>query len=57
MTTVAILEIIRLLLELAVLAVKDMPPESRAAFWERHEARMAFWDGLAKKLIPEAPEG
>ena len=44
-----VLEIVRLSLELAVLAVKDMPQESRAAFWARHEERMAFWQGLIPK--------
>jgi hypothetical protein len=45
----AILEIIRLSLELAVLMVRDMTPEQRQAFWIRHEERMAVWHGLLPK--------
>ena len=50
MTVAAIVEIIRLSLELAVLMVKDLTPEQRTAFWTRHEDRMEFWAKFAERL-------
>ena len=52
-----ILRIIALSMELAMKQIAQMPPENQAAFWERHEKRMArlddafeFWQGLTEKL-------
>lgn len=50
MTPAAILEIIRLSLALALEAVQNMTPEQKAAFLDRHERRMAFWDQLLDKV-------
>jgi hypothetical protein len=50
MHLLAILRIIELTLELAVELVKSLPPEQRAAFAERHEARMAFFQRLAERF-------
>lgn len=46
MTVTAILEIIRLSLELSIKLIENMTPEQRAAFAERHEKRMDFWQNL-----------
>jgi len=42
----SILEIIRLSLAIAHEALQSMPPEAKAAFFERHEKRMAYFEGL-----------
>ena len=46
----SVLRIIELLLELAVEAVKGMTPDQKAAFWERHERRMEFWQGVLERI-------
>jgi len=53
MILTSIVEIIRLTLEIALVMAKDMTPEQRAAFWERHEQRMAFWQRLAERFQGE----
>jgi hypothetical protein len=45
-----ILQIIRLSLELAIRIHDSIPKEQHASFWEAHQARMAFWQGLFEKL-------
>jgi hypothetical protein len=45
-----ILEIIRLSLELASKIVDGIPKEQQAAFWERHERRMEYWQAFATKM-------
>lgn len=50
-----ILEIIRLILEITLEAMKNMPPEEKAAFWARHEANMAFWQKVFNRLNPVDP--
>lgn len=44
-----ILRIIELSLEIAADAIKHMPEADKAAFWARHDARVAFWEGLYQK--------
>ena len=50
MTPAAVLEIIRLLLELANKIHDDVPPTQRAQFWTDHAKRMAFWEDLFSRL-------
>ena len=50
MTLLSILRIIELTLELAVEMAKSMPPEQKAAFLQRHEQRMEFWQSLLDKV-------
>lgn len=45
-----ILSIIASLLKIAEKTVETMTPEQLAPFLERHEKRMAFWEGLAQKF-------
>ena len=45
-----VLGIIASLLKMAEKAVENMTPEQLTPFLERHEARMEFWEGLAKKF-------
>ena len=45
-----VLAIIRLSLELAFEILKAMPDAEKADFLRRHNERMEFWHGLAKKL-------
>ena len=48
------LEIVRLSLELLLVLVKDMTPAQRQAIAERHEKRMAFWEGIiARERAPD----
>ena len=45
-----ILGIIDKALAIALEISESMPPESKAAFWERHEKNMAFWQGLFDRM-------
>lgn len=38
------------ILKIAEAAVEKMTPEQVQGFIERHEKRMEFWEGLAKKF-------
>ena len=51
-TAATIARIIELTLEIALEAIKGMTPEQKVAFWERHEARMAFWQKLMDRVTP-----
>lgn len=42
----AILEIIRLSLEITLQILKDMPPAEKVKAWERHAKAMEFWEKL-----------
>lgn len=48
-----ILIIVRLSMELALLAVQTMPEAERADFWKRHNDRMEFWHGLVQRFQPK----
>lgn len=50
-----VLSIIDSLLKLAVISAAKMTPEQLAPFLERHEAAMAFWQGLAERFREEKP--
>ncbi len=41
--TLVILGIIDKLLDLSIEIVKGMPDAAKQAFWERHDARMQWW--------------
>jgi hypothetical protein len=45
-----VLGIIASLLKIAEKSMESMTPEQLAPFLERHEKRMEFWEGLAKKF-------
>ena len=45
-----ILGIIDKALAIALEISESMPEESKAAFWERHEKNMAFWQNLFDRL-------
>lgn len=49
MTILSVVEIIRLTLEI----INKLPPEALAAAWERHEARMAFFEKLIDRVTPD----
>ena len=51
-----ILQIIRLTLEIAADAVAHMPEADKAAFWARHDARIAFWEKVLGKVASLASE-
>ena len=53
MPVTTVLEIIRLSLEITLEVVKGVPPEQRAAMWERHERRMEFWERLFNRFEKE----
>ena len=53
MTLPLILGILDKLLALALMAMESMTPEQRTAFWDRHEARIAFFTGLAERFKGE----
>lgn len=46
-----ILRIIELTLEIAADAIKHMPEADKAAAWARHDARLAFWEGVYHKVV------
>ena len=46
----AILEIVRLALEITLQVIKDMPADQKAAAWAQHQQRMDFWQGLADRF-------
>jgi hypothetical protein len=52
--TLLILSIIDKVLAIALETVKGMPEESRKAFWERHDARMQFWQDLFQRESDKA---
>ncbi len=54
MHLLAILGIIDKSLELALLFARDLTPEARAGFLERHEARMVFFTSLAERFKGES---
>jgi hypothetical protein len=45
-----VLSIIASLLKIAEKSVQSMTPAQLAPFLERHEQRMAFWEGLAARF-------
>lgn len=45
-----ILSIIASIVKMAEHAAEKMTPEQFQAMWERHEARMAFWERLAAQF-------
>lgn len=51
----AVLEIIRLSLEITLQLIKDMPAEQKAKAWEQHQKNLAFWERLGSWLTPEKP--
>lgn len=53
MPVTAILEIIRLSLEITLKLITDMTPQQRAAFAERHERNMDFWQKIFNRFDKE----
>lgn len=49
-TLTLVLSIIASLLKIAERSMETMTPEQLAPFLARHEARMAFWEGLAQRF-------
>lgn len=49
----AVLEIIRLSLEITLQLIKDMPAEQRAEAWAQHQKNIAFWERIGSWLTPE----
>lgn len=45
-----VLAIIRLAMEIALVAIKSIPETEKAAFWKGYNEDMNFWRGIAKKL-------
>lgn len=54
MPVATILEIIRLNLEIFLKILDGLTPDQRSQLWAEHEQRQAFWQGLVKKLSPDA---
>lgn len=50
----AVLEIIRLSLEITLQLIKDMPADQKAAAWTQHQKNLEFWERVSGWLTPEA---
>lgn len=46
MNVIVFAEIVKLSLQLALEVVKSIPEDQRGAFWERHNKRMEWLEGL-----------
>jgi hypothetical protein len=55
LTAEAVLQIIRLSLEITLEIIKGIPDANKEKFWDRHEKRMEFWENLFRKLNPPTP--
>jgi hypothetical protein len=44
-----ILRLMDRMVELAILIAKDVPPEARFNFWQRHDDRMQWLHGLVRR--------
>lgn len=55
MHTLAVLEIVKLSLQITLRILEDMPAEKRQAAWDRHEKRMEFWERLFDRFDKKEP--